>query len=97
MTILGLCPALFNATTGLHLFQLPADGRTFHVLEQYQEVDPKNLLAEYFGEPAVIATRKWVIRVVAPREVGDGWHQDGQFMGAKCRSPLYPGASITLR
>lgn len=58
----------------------------FQVLEQYRAMNLKTLLADYFGEPAVVATRKWVFRVATPREVGDGvgggWHQDGQFMGA---------------
>jgi hypothetical protein len=62
----------------------------FQVLEQYRTMNLKNLLTEYFGEPAVIASRKWNFRVVAPREVGDGvgggWHQDGQFMGADVRA-----------
>ena len=54
----------------------------FQVLEKYREMDLKNLLADYFGEPAVIATRKWVFRSVEPGQFGGGWHQDGQFMGA---------------
>ncbi len=62
----------------------------FQVMEQYRTMNLKQLLAGYFGEPAVIASRKWVFRVVAPREVGDGvgggWHQDGQFMGADVRA-----------
>lgn len=60
------------------------------VLELYRAMQLKALLAEYFGEPAVLATRKWVFRVATPREVGDGvgggWHQDGQFMGANARA-----------
>ena len=62
----------------------------FQVLEHYRTLNLKKLLSEYFGEPALIASRKWVFRVVAPREVGDGvgggWHQDGQFMGADARA-----------
>ncbi len=54
----------------------------FQVLEIYREIELKKLLAEYFGEPAVIATRKWVFRSVSPGHFGGGWHQDGQFMGA---------------
>jgi hypothetical protein len=62
----------------------------FQVLEQYRAMNLKGLLSEYFGEPAVLASRKWVFRVQPPREVGDGvgggWHQDGQFMGAGARA-----------
>tara|TARA_R110002072_G_scaffold298456_1_gene472479 strand:+ start:10600 stop:11661 length:1062 start_codon:yes stop_codon:yes gene_type:complete len=58
----------------------------FQVLENYRALELNGLLAEYFGEPAVIATRKWVFRVVPPRQMGGGWHQDGQFMGAGARA-----------
>lgn len=60
---------------------------SFKVLEQYRAMQLQQLLSEYFGEAAVIATKKWVFRLIAPRRnvqqgVGGGWHQDGQFMGA---------------
>jgi hypothetical protein len=58
----------------------------FQVLEHYRALKMNTLLAEYFGEPAVIAARKWVFRVVSPGKMGGGWHQDGQFMGAGARA-----------
>lgn len=58
----------------------------FQVLEQYRAMKLGSLLQEYFGEPAVIATRKWVFRLVQSGQMPGGWHQDGQFMGAGARA-----------
>jgi len=60
---------------------------TSATLEFFRKYGMKALLEEYFGEPGVIATRKWVFRLVEAKEIkrdwiGGGWHQDGQFMGA---------------
>ncbi len=59
---------------------------TSRVLSVYKQLNLPGLLESYFGEPAVIAVRKWVFRLVnpikdGPTGVGGGWHQDGQFMG----------------
>jgi hypothetical protein len=75
----------------------------FHVLEQFRAINLSKLLTEYFGEPAVIASRKWTFRLVAPlldQAVGGGWHQDGQFMGVNARAinlwiPLSPCGEST--
>jgi hypothetical protein len=45
----------------------------------------------FFGEQSVVATRKWVFRLVEPIKdygggIGGGWHQDGQFMGEGIRA-----------
>ncbi|MCR9106865.1 MAG: hypothetical protein NXI15_16350 [Gammaproteobacteria bacterium] len=57
----------------------------FRVLELYRKYGLKTLLDNYFREPAVLATRKWVFRLIEPRDlghgIGGGWHQDGRFMG----------------
>lgn len=58
----------------------------FQVLEHYRAMDLNALLRDYFGEPAVIATRKWVFRVVQSGQLAGGWHQDGQFMGAGAKA-----------
>jgi hypothetical protein len=58
----------------------------FRVLEHYRGMNLSTLLQEYFGEPAVIATRKWVFRVVQAGQMAGGWHQDGQFMGAGAKA-----------
>lgn len=63
---------------------------SFRVLEMYRKYGLKKLLDAYFGEPAVLATRKWVFRLVEPRDlghgIGGGWHQDGRFMGEGIRA-----------
>lgn len=63
---------------------------TFTVLEIYHKYGVKRLVSEFFGEPPLLATRKWVFRHVAPRPpgtpIGGGWHQDGQFMGENARA-----------
>jgi Phytanoyl-CoA dioxygenase (PhyH) len=75
----------------------------FQVLEAFRAMNLRNILTSYFDEPAVIASRKWVFRLVAPRiglPFGGGWHQDGQFMGAAARAlnmwvPLSPCGDST--
>lgn len=44
------------------------------------------LLAEYFGEPALFSLQKSTMRVVEPEERLTTWHQDGAFMGADIRT-----------
>jgi Phytanoyl-CoA dioxygenase (PhyH) len=57
----------------------------FDLLEAFEEVDIRRLVAEYFGEPPAILAKKATLRRVAPDKSG-GWHQDGAFMGAGIRS-----------
>lgn len=61
------------------------------VLQIYRKYGLKQVFDEFFGEPSVIATRKWVFRLVEPIKnygggIGGGWHQDGQFMGEGIRA-----------
>lgn len=59
----------------------------FHMIEFYRELGLPHLLREYFGEPATLSVRKWVLRCVAPNNGAEsGWHQDGQFMGDGIRT-----------
>jgi hypothetical protein len=58
----------------------------FQVLEHYRAMNLSSLLQDYFGEPAVVATRKWVFRLVQSGQMPGGWHQDGQFMGAGAKA-----------
>jgi hypothetical protein len=56
------------------------------LLDLYRERGVESLIRGYFREPAMIAARKWVFRLVEPiamrkENIGGGWHQDGQFMG----------------
>ena len=64
---------------------------SFKVLEMYRKYGLKEVFDEFFGEPSVIAARKWVFRLVEPIKdygggIGGGWHQDGQFMGEGIRA-----------
>lgn len=59
----------------------------FHLIEFYRELGLPQLLQEYFGEPAALSVRKWVLRCVPPNNGAEsGWHQDGQFMGEGIRT-----------
>jgi hypothetical protein len=58
-----------------------------HMLAFYRQIGLPAMLEEYFGEPATLSVRKWVLRCVPPNNGGQsGWHQDGQFMGAGIRT-----------
>ena len=58
-----------------------------HMLDFYRQIGLPTILEEYFGEPATLSVRKWVLRCVPPNNGGQsGWHQDGQFMGAGIRT-----------
>lgn len=52
------------------------------LLELYASLGLPTLLRHYFGEPARLSVKKWVLRKIAPNPGGDaGWHQDGRFLG----------------
>jgi hypothetical protein len=52
------------------------------LLDLYHALGLSDLLQSYFGEPARLSVKKWVLRKIAPKPKGDaGWHQDGQFLG----------------
>lgn len=52
------------------------------LLELYASLGLPGLLQGYFGEPARLSVKKWVLRKIAPNPGGDaGWHQDGRFLG----------------
>lgn len=52
------------------------------LLDLYAALGLPELLRIYFGEPARLSVKKWVLRKIAPKPDGDaGWHQDGQFLG----------------
>lgn len=78
----------FSRTGSIMVIDSPRG--SFRVLEIYRKHGLKKLLEAYFGEPAVLATRKWVFRLVEPRDlghgIGGGWHQDGRFMGEGIRA-----------
>ncbi|KZX50312.1 hypothetical protein A3709_11185 [Halioglobus sp. HI00S01] len=59
----------------------------FAMQEFYRSVGLPELLQAYFGEPASLSVRKWVLRCVPPNNGAEsGWHQDGQFMGEDIRT-----------
>ncbi len=52
------------------------------LLDVYASLGLPELLQTYFGEPARLSVKKWVLRKIAPKPEGDaGWHQDGRFLG----------------
>lgn len=58
----------------------------FELLEEYERLGLRPMLDEYFGEPAWLSVKKWVLRRVAPLAQASDWHQDGAFMGAEVSS-----------
>jgi hypothetical protein len=54
----------------------------FDLVEFYQRCGLPQMLEGYFGEPATLSVKKWVLRSVEPNNGGNaGWHQDGRFLG----------------
>lgn len=52
------------------------------LLALYERLCLPELLQAYFGEPARLSVKKWVLRKIAPKKNGNaGWHQDGRFLG----------------
>ncbi|MDO8862505.1 hypothetical protein Q6D67_12410 [Haliea sp. E1-2-M8] len=52
------------------------------LLDLYASLGLPDLLQAYFGEPARLSVKKWVLRKIAPDNVAEaGWHQDGRFLG----------------
>jgi hypothetical protein len=59
----------------------------FQLIEFYRGLGLQGILREYFGEPAMLSVRKWVLRCVVPNNGSEsGWHQDGRFMGDGIRT-----------
>ena len=57
------------------------------LIELYQRLGIPALMDGYFGEPAALSVRKWVLRCMEPSNGGQaGWHQDGKFMGDGIRT-----------
>ena len=75
----------FTETGSVWAVDSPASAAYLLVL--YRQIGLPAMLEEYFGEPATLSVRKWVLRCVPPNNGGQsGWHQDGQFMGAGIRT-----------
>lgn len=52
------------------------------LLDLYASLALPCLLQTFFGEPARLSVKKWVLRKVAPDNGAEaGWHQDGRFLG----------------
>jgi hypothetical protein len=56
----------------------------WRVLDHLERSGVPRVISEYLQEPAVLSSRKSVLRYV--REATPTWHQDGAFMGASVRS-----------
>jgi len=52
-----------------------------HLLELYESVGIKKIVADYLGEAPCLSALKWVLRRPKLPINRDGWHQDGAFMG----------------
>lgn len=75
----------FIAETG-GIWAIDSPRALFRVIELYEKLGIKNLLADFFGEAPCLSVRKWVLRRVAPIAGESDWHQDGSFMGKGVRS-----------
>ncbi len=54
----------------------------FDLVQYYEHIGMRNLLEHYFGEPATLSVKKWVLRCIEPNNgAQSGWHQDGRFLG----------------
>lgn len=57
------------------------------LLDLYAALGLPALLQSYFGEPARLSVKKWVLRKIAPENAAEaGWHQDGRFLGEDIRT-----------
>lgn len=57
------------------------------LIDLYRRLSLPQLMEDYFGEPAALSVRKWVLRCMEPSNGGQaGWHQDGKFMGDDIRT-----------
>jgi hypothetical protein len=52
-----------------------------HLLELYESVGIRKIVADYLGEAPCLSALKWVLRRPRLPINRDGWHQDGAFMG----------------
>lgn len=70
-----------NAEVG-SLWAVDSPATAHAMIEFYREKGLREMLADCFGEPAVLSVKKWVLRKVKRKPGGDtGWHQDGRFLG----------------
>ena len=53
-----------------------------YLLDVYEQLQLKKLIADYLEEPPCLSARKWVLRRSKLPVQEAGWHQDGAFMGA---------------
>ncbi len=58
-----------------------------YLIDCYERIGLQAMLRDYFGEPAVLSVKKWVLRCIAPSNgSAAGWHQDGRFLGDSIRT-----------
>jgi hypothetical protein len=55
------------------------------LLRTYRSCGFPRIMADYFGEPAVLSVNKFTVRRVGP-DAPVAWHQDGAFMGPDVRA-----------
>ena len=61
-------------------------GLALNLMEFYEALGLKGLIADYLGEELCLSAQKWVLRRVPEDVREDGWHQDGSFMGKGIKS-----------
>ncbi len=84
-TSFGVPRSYHRATGSAMCLESPSTAR--YLMELYEEMGLKQIMAEYFGEPSALSALKWVMRRTLNEDIGpDGWHQDGSFMGADIHS-----------
>jgi hypothetical protein len=57
----------------------------FDLIDAFEQVDLREILAGYLGEPPVLSVKKCTLRRV-PVDSGTDWHQDGSFLGDDIRT-----------
>jgi hypothetical protein len=79
-------PAQFDSTTKHQTISgscwVADSPRSMQILiDLYKRIGLPDMLSQYFGEPATLSVKKWVLRKAAPVDMEAGWHQDGIFLG----------------
>ena len=81
-----LCQAVHLRKQTGSMWALNSPRVVYNLLEEYERFRLKELCELYFGEPALLSVKKWVLRRIEPLARAADWHQDGAFMGAGVKS-----------
>lgn len=82
----GMLGARKQADSG-SVWAVDSPTMALELIDLYHELGLPGLLSTYFGEPALLSVKKWVLRKVRPNPTQEaGWHQDGRFLGDGIRT-----------